>query len=461
MPRRHLLQVACLAVFAAALPHAPGHAQPSSPATRLSGADEAAAIAWLKKSGHPLSSESPAPLELKPLLARLEGARVIGLGEATHGTHEDFAFKAALIKALAGAGRINAVAFITSYQSGKRLDAYVAGGPGTAAEVMRASGLSPAWISEEVAGLLDWLRRWNAAGEHRVRVVGVDVQDVLRDTQAALELLSAIEPDAVGPLRERWKDQLTPEQLRRPFAQVVRAWTRAQWEEFFVAAQVLEDLLARPTTRLRQAPGYSDARHAARAARLGLLTFEVGAAATSSPEPSAETELARDLSIGEQLLAIVGPPARAVLWAHDAQIARGAAGRTAAYSTGDLLLDRLGAGYRTVGFAWRRGAFHALSRDAAGNVDAAAGFKVWNVTLPAASLGAILARSGQRRAWFDVSALPGAPWSQRWRAHPYERGWVGLATGGERAPPAALGHGFDVVVFFDTITPSRLLRLAS
>lgn len=459
MPRRHLLQLVCLAILAAALPHAPGHAQPSSRTARLSGADEGAALAWLKKSGHPLSSESPAASELKPLLVRLEGARVIGLGEATHGTHEDLAFKSALIKALAGAGRINAVAFITSYQSGKRLDAYVAGGPGTAAEALRASGLSPAWISEEVADLLDWLRRWNAAGEHRVRVVGVDVQDALRDTQAALELLSAIEPDAAGPLQERWKDQLTPEQLRRPFAQVARGWTRTQWEEFFVAAQVLEDVLARPTMRLRQAPGYADARHSARAARLGLLTFEVGAAGTSSPEPSAEAELARDLSIGEQLLAIVGPPARAVLWAHDAQIARGAAGRTAAYSTGDLLLDRLGAGYRTVGFAWRRGAFHAQSRDAAGNIDGAAGFKVWNVTLPADSLGAMLARSGQRRAWFDLSALPGAPWSQRWLAHPYERGWVGLATGGAKAPPAALGHGFDVIVFFDTITPSRLLRL--
>lgn len=458
MPRRPLLHLVWTAALAMLLPCSAAHAQGGSP--RLARADEAAALAWLKKSARPLSSESPTAAELKPLLALLDGARIVGLGEATHGTHEDFAFKAALIKALAAAGRINAVAFITSYQSGRRLDAYVAGGPGTAAGALREAGLSPAWVAEEVAGLLEWLRQWNGAGNDRVRVIGVDVQDVLRDTRTALDLLAAVEPDAAGPLLDRWKDQLTPEQMQRPFAQVARGWTRAQWEEFFVAAQVLEDILARPTAGMLQSPGYTDARHSARAARLGLLTHEVGAAGTSSVEPSVEAELARDLSIGEQLLAIVGPPARAVLWAHDAQVGRGVAGRTAAYSTGDLLLDRLGTGYRTVGFAWRRGTFHALSRNAAGEVDWSAGFTPRSATLPSDSLGALLARTGQRRAWFDLRALPDAPWAKRWLAQPYVRGWVGIAAGGEPAPPQALGHAFDVLVFFDTITPSRLLRAA-
>jgi hypothetical protein len=198
-----LLQLALLALLGAALPSS-AHAQRAP--DRLANADEAAALAWLKKSAQTLTSEQPAAAELKPLLARLGGARIVGVGEATHGTHEDFAFKAALIKALASAGRINAVAFITGYQSGRRLDAFVAGGPGTAVEALRESGLPPAWMTGEVADLLDWLRGWNAAGKDRIRVVGVDVQDALRDTHAALELLAAVEPEAAGPLQARWKD---------------------------------------------------------------------------------------------------------------------------------------------------------------------------------------------------------------------------------------------------------------
>jgi hypothetical protein len=72
-------------------------------------------------------------------------------------------------------------------------------------------------------------------------------------------VLASVEPEAAGPLQEVWKDQLTREQLQQPFAQVARGWTREQWEKLFVAAQVLEDLLARPTARLAQLPGYADA----------------------------------------------------------------------------------------------------------------------------------------------------------------------------------------------------------
>jgi len=438
--------LACVCFAALMLPVA-STAQPT--ASAAASADEAAALAWLRKAAVPLSSESPSPGELKPLLERLRGARVLGLGEATHGSHEDFAFKAALIKALVDAGRINAIAFITHFQSGKRLDTYVAGGPGTVAQALGESGLPPVWTTREVAELLEWLRGRNLASDSRIRVVGVDVQDVLRDTQSALAVLASVEPEAAGPLLEVWKDQLTSDKLQQPFVSIVRGWTRDQWEKLFVAAQVLEDLLARPTTRLAQQPGYADAKHAARAARLGLLVHEVGATGTSAPESIGDAELARDLSIGEQLLAVVGPPARAVLWAHDAQVARGETGRAAAYTTGDLLLDRLGSAYRTVGFAWQRGSFHTLAPGG--------GFEVLKLSLPGDSLGALLAKTGQRRAWFDLGTLPKAEWSPRWLAKPYARGWYGMAAGGDAAPPAALGHGFDVLVFFHTITPSRPL----
>ena len=162
-------KLACIAVVAALV--APDAAAAQSVASaRLTPADEASALAWLKRSGRTLSSESPTAAELKPLLARISNARVVGLGGTTPGAHEEFAFNAALIKALAGAGRINAVAFITSFQSAKRLDAYVGGGPGTAAGALRESGVAPMWMTQEVADLLDWLRAWNLARSDRLHI---------------------------------------------------------------------------------------------------------------------------------------------------------------------------------------------------------------------------------------------------------------------------------------------------
>jgi hypothetical protein len=82
---------------------------------------------------------------------------------------------------------------------------------------------------------------------------------------------------------------LTTETLQRPFAEQVRGWTRAQWEAAFTAAQVLEDVLLRPREMMRMAHGYREARHAARAARLGLQVFEpdAGGAPNRRPGPIA------------------------------------------------------------------------------------------------------------------------------------------------------------------------------
>ena len=62
--------------------------------------DEAAAIAWFKADSHPLSGADASSGELAPIADRLSAARVIGLGEATHGSHEDQLLKAGLIKEL-------------------------------------------------------------------------------------------------------------------------------------------------------------------------------------------------------------------------------------------------------------------------------------------------------------------------------------------------------------------------
>lgn len=456
--RKHLLWLACAVALVGAVLPSQGEAQTSTTPRKVSAADAAAAVAWLKQAGHRLTTEAPGLAELKPLLERLNGARVVGIGEATHGTHEDVAFKASLIKALVAAGRINAVAWITSRSAGKRLDAYVAGGPGTAADALRDSGLAAHWVTVDVVDLLDWLRTWNLAGKERIHLVGVDVQDVLHDTQSALTLLASVEPEAAAMLQDIWKSELTPDQLRRPFSEVVRGWTRQQWETLFVAARVLEDLLVtRPTTRLAQAPGYSDARHAARAARLGLFAFEFDIDGTSGAPLPAEAYSRRDVAAGEQLLAVVGPPARAALWGHDAQVARAAFGADAAFTTGEYLGDRLGKAYRTVGFAWRRGSVRAVSGAAEGSAPAS---RTLDVTLSSDSLGSLVAKAGLRSAWFDLTAVPDAAWSKRWLAQPYDRGWFGGIAGAEKAPPTPLGKAFDVLVFFDTVAPSQPARAA-
>jgi hypothetical protein len=51
--------------------------------------EQAAVFAWVAQAGHRFEPGQSTEADLAPLVARLKGAKVIGIGEATHGTHED------------------------------------------------------------------------------------------------------------------------------------------------------------------------------------------------------------------------------------------------------------------------------------------------------------------------------------------------------------------------------------
>lgn len=125
-----------------------------------------------------MTPPSPPARNLEPLLSRLKGVQVLGLGEPTHGTSEAFRWKGAVIRALAQAGRLRVLAWEGGFVPGRLLNEAVVFGRGDLEAGLRALRLWP-WQTREVLDVLTWLRGWNLAqpvGE-RVRFVGVDVQD--------------------------------------------------------------------------------------------------------------------------------------------------------------------------------------------------------------------------------------------------------------------------------------------
>ena len=70
---------------------------------------EAGVLPWLKSNAQPFDIARPDSIWTPALSRALAGARVIGLGEATHGSHEDAAVKTAIIKGLVSDGTIKAL----------------------------------------------------------------------------------------------------------------------------------------------------------------------------------------------------------------------------------------------------------------------------------------------------------------------------------------------------------------
>jgi erythromycin esterase len=122
-------------------------------------------------------------LDIEPLWAMTREARIIGIGEATHGTHEFRDLMNAVVRRAAEDERPLVVALEFGFVEGLALDRWVGGSSyapdlvprgRTFEEVIGAGGL---YATEELRALFTWIRAYNAtaAPGRAIRVAGVDV----------------------------------------------------------------------------------------------------------------------------------------------------------------------------------------------------------------------------------------------------------------------------------------------
>lgn len=131
----------------------------------------------------------------------LGAVRVVGLGEATHGSREFFTLKHRLVEHLVTAQGFTVFALEADQDRCRALDDYVTSGNGDAARGLRELGYWT-WNTQEILTLLCWLRSYNATAPAggTVHLVGVDSAGSQRRSVAARDRAMA---DAVLRLGAR------------------------------------------------------------------------------------------------------------------------------------------------------------------------------------------------------------------------------------------------------------------
>jgi erythromycin esterase len=116
--------------------------------------------------------------QLSSIGAAIGNARIVGMGEGSHGTSEFFAFKNRLFKYLIERKGFTVLAVEASWGAGRMVDRYVKGGPGTAGEAVADLRF---WTlnSPEMLDLIRWMRAYNMRlGKHDLlSFAGFDMQD--------------------------------------------------------------------------------------------------------------------------------------------------------------------------------------------------------------------------------------------------------------------------------------------
>ncbi len=139
-------------------------------------------------------------------------ARIVLIGEASHGTHEFYSARAAITKWLIREKGFCAVAAEADWPDAYRANRYVRGlgDDQTADEALSGFERFPAWMWRNVVvrDFIDWLRRHNAecvnGGEQQTGFYGLDLYSLHRSMGEVIAYLDKVDPRAAARARERY-----------------------------------------------------------------------------------------------------------------------------------------------------------------------------------------------------------------------------------------------------------------
>lgn len=293
---------------------------------------------------------------------RYADARIVLLGEATHGTHEFYAARAQITRRLIERHGFNIVAVEGDWPDIARIDDYVRHG---AARPRAGEPFTrfPTWMwrNEEVQNFSDWLRQHNAAlpGEKRASMRGLDVYSLRESIHAVIAYLAQRDPAAADEARRRY-GCLTPWQDEpQHYGRAVKYDGLAECEPTIVAQ--LNDLLSRRMDLIaNDGEAYFDAEQNARIVRAAERYYR------GMYRGAAESWNLRDRHMFDTLQALMAhqKDARAVIWAHNSHVGNASAtsmGWQGEFNIGEFVRSAYGDRAVLIGFGTDRGNVAAAS----------------------------------------------------------------------------------------------------
>ena len=292
------------------------------------------------------------------LFDRFADARVVLLGEASHGTSEFYRARAAITKRLVERHGFNIVALEADWPDAATLDRIVRHREPREGEE-QAFARFPTWMwrNEEFDTFVRWLYGHNEGRdpEEMAGLFGLDLYNLSASMRAVIDYLGGVDPEAAREARERYS-------CLAPFSQNPAAYGRLAMSQGYAfcedhAVAMLGDLLSR---RLEYAK--ADGEEWLDAAANARLVKNAEAYYRAMYEGAADSWNLRDTHMFETLCSLLdarGDKAKAVVWAHNSHIgdarftemgiARGE------LNIGQLAKEKFGDKARNIGFGTHKG----------------------------------------------------------------------------------------------------------
>jgi len=273
--------------------------------------------ALIREHAEPFSTVEDADLDA--LIDRLGAARVVLLGEASHGTSEFYRMRDRITRRLIAEKGFGIVAVEADWPDAARIDDYVRHADKPASE-WTAFSRFPTWMwrNQEVRTFVEWLHRHNAplgAGD-RAGFYGLDLYSLYNSANRVIEYLDGIDADLARIARERY-GCLSPWESD-PAAYGHAALTGQYRECEGDVVNMLSELF-RNQTALSAHDGerFMDAAQNARLVANAERYYRVMYYGSHASWNLRDTHMFDTLKM---VLAFRGPQSKAVVWAHNSHI---------------------------------------------------------------------------------------------------------------------------------------------
>jgi erythromycin esterase-like protein len=298
----------------------------------------------MRSTGRPLRG----PADLDPLLERIGDARIVAIGEASHGTHEYYAWRAALTRRLIEERGFGVVAVEGDWPDCYRVNRSVqlrAGADEDPRDALDAFARWPTWMwaNDDVVDFCRWLRRFNAGRpeDRRVGFYGLDVYSLWDSMHELVGWLRENEPEHVDTA-------VRALQCFEPFGEDGAEYAFASRFAPTSCEQTVVELLHRLCQEQGKQTFADDPESRFSAEQNAAVVVEAERYYRAMIRGSAESWNVRDVHMVDtldRLLARDGAATKAVLWEHNTHIGDArATDMTGAgmVNVGQLLRERYG-----------------------------------------------------------------------------------------------------------------------
>ncbi|MGJ0845565.1 erythromycin esterase family protein [Tissierella praeacuta] len=290
--------------------------------------------------------------DLQPLKKVLKDVKIIGMGEATHGTKEFFEMKHRMFEFLVEEMGYRAFAIESEFGCHRIINDYILHDKGSIEDTLKVMKFWT-WSTKEVADMINWMKEYNKNpnNKEKIRFYGFDIQEVDSSMNNIIKYLELVDIDK--------RNDFKSISLNKPTSKTLLKETKDSFQKdrdkYISKSSILEyEIILQDLEVINQYLEYQEIR-----------TKYFGGEIEDSNNSISNLFNTRDYNMAENVKWIIEHEKRhynnnkIMLWAHNGHISN--------YyfnflNMGRLLKEALGDEYYSLGFDFYKGSFNAIGQ---------------------------------------------------------------------------------------------------